>query len=130
MKNLRYISAIILAAFGLLTFYLSSTLLFDIFGDRANSGTLVMPVVVANLVSSLLYLFAAYGFVQAKNWTLPLLLISATILSAAFDGLQFHIYNGDAYQNKTPGALIFRIAVTLIFVAMANFTIKKANPRT
>ena len=124
-KYLPIAIAIILAAFGLITLFLSSAVIFDLFGIRANQGNYVLFVVWSNFISSLLYLFAAYGFVTAKKWTPLLLAISTITLIIAFLGLIIHIYAGGLYETKTIGALIFRTSVTLVFTLLAYFTITK-----
>ncbi|MCC6448742.1 MAG: hypothetical protein IT215_08680 [Chitinophagaceae bacterium] len=124
-KHLLYIAAAILAAFGLLTLFLSSSVIFDLFGIRAKEGNYVLFVVWSNFINSILYLFAAYGFVKVKNWTTILLGISTLILIAAFIGLKIHASSGGIYETKTIGAMIFRIAVTLVFAIVAYFTITK-----
>ena len=47
------------------------------------------------------------------------------ILIAAFIGLKIHANSGGVYETKTIGAMIFRIAVTLVFAIIAFFTINK-----
>ena len=47
------------------------------------------------------------------------------ILIAAFIGLKIHANSGGIYETKTIGAMIFRIAVTLVFAIIAFFTINK-----
>jgi hypothetical protein len=89
-KYVLYTSAVILTAFGLLTLFLSTSVIFDLFGIRAKEGNYVLFVVWSNFISSILYLFAAYGFVKVKNWTTILLGISTLILIAAFIGLKIH----------------------------------------
>ncbi|MDP2339008.1 MAG: hypothetical protein Q8N05_21650 [Bacteroidota bacterium] len=124
-KVLSYLAAAILAAFGFLTLFLSTSVILDLFGVRAQEGNYVLFIVWANFISSLLYLFAAYGFIKTKKWTVQLLGISAIVLVSAFVGLLFHINTGGIYETKTIGAMIFRITVTLVFLALAYFTINK-----
>jgi len=119
------ISAILIALFGLLTLFLSTSVIFDLFGIRAKEGNYVSLVVWANFISNLLYLFAAYGFLKEKKWTAILLGISSIVLIASFIGLYIHINSGGIYETKTIGGMIFRISVTLIFTAIAYFTISK-----
>jgi predicted RND superfamily exporter protein len=126
-KALPYLLASILAAFGLLTLFLSSSVIFDLFGVRAKEGNYVLFIVWANFLSSLFYLLAAYGFIESKKWTAPLLGISAIVLLLAFVGLFIHINAGGIYETKTIGAMAFRTSVTLIFSALAYFTITKNN---
>jgi predicted RND superfamily exporter protein len=124
-KVLPYLIAAILAAFGLLTLFLSSSVIFDFFGVRAKEGNYVLFVVWSNFISSLLYLFAAYGFIENKKWTANLLGISSIVLIFAFIGLLFHINSGGIYETKTIGAMIFRITITMVFAILAYYTINK-----
>ncbi len=126
MKNLpSYIFAAILGGFGLLTLFLSTSVIFDLFGIRAKEGNYVLFVVWSNFICSIFYLFAAYGFVKSKKWTATLMGISTIILVAAFIGLRIHANSGGIYETKTLGALIFRISVTIVFAMIAYFTISK-----
>lgn len=115
-KLINYLSAALLSFFGFITLVLSTSIIFDLFGVRAMEGNYVLFVVIANFVCSLLYLFAAYGFVAKKFYTLNLLWFSVGILTLALMGLFIHINSGGLYETKTIGALFFRIAVTLLFV--------------
>ena len=124
-KYIPYILATLLAGFGLLTLFLSTSVIFDFFGIRAKEGNYVLFVVWSNFISSILYLFAAYGFTKNKKWTATLLGISTLILIGAFIGLKSHINSGDIYETKTIGAMIFRISVTLVFATLAYLTITK-----
>lgn len=124
-KTISYSIAFLLAAFGLLTLFLSASVIFDLFGIRAKEGNYVLFIVWANFISSLLYLLAAYGFFKNKKWTTTILVISALILINAFIGFIIYLYADGVHETKTIGAMLFRITVTLIFVAFAYFTINK-----
>ncbi|MCO5263107.1 MAG: hypothetical protein M9901_09550 [Lentimicrobium sp.] len=128
MKSVLPVSlAVLLTAFGLLTLFLSSSVIFDLFGIRAKEGNYVLLVVWANFLSSILYLVAAYGFVKSRKWTIKPLGISAIILVLAFAGLLIHINSGGIYETKTVGAMLFRIVVTAVFAALAYVLILKNN---
>ncbi|MCO5257595.1 MAG: hypothetical protein M9926_12645 [Lentimicrobium sp.] len=128
MKSVLPVSlAVLLTAFGLLTLFLSSSVIFDLFGIRAKEGNYVLLVVWANFLSSILYLVAAYGFVKSRKWTIKPLGISAIILVLAFAGLLIHINSGGIYETKTVGAMLFRIVVTAVFAALAYVLISKNN---
>ncbi|MEN9441151.1 MAG: hypothetical protein RLZ33_1228 [Bacteroidota bacterium] len=124
-KYIPYIIATVLTAFALLTLFLSMSVIFDLFGVRAKEGNYVLFVVWSNFISSILYLFAAYGFIKNKKWTTILLVISTLLLIAAFIGLKIHISSGGIYETKTIGAMIFRISVTFVFAIIAYLTIAK-----
>ncbi|MFA9388502.1 MAG: hypothetical protein ACERKD_01760 [Prolixibacteraceae bacterium] len=123
-KVLRYSIAVVLAAFGLLTLFLSSSVIFDLFGIRAKEGNYVLFVVKANFIASVLYLFAAYGLIGRKKWTTLPLYVSIAVLITAFVGLFVHINSGGIYETKTIGAMVFRITLTLLFAAAAYFLFK------
>lgn len=124
-KYIPYALAFIMAGFGLLTLFLSTSVIFDLFGIRAKEGNYVLFVVWSNFISSILYLLAAYGFTKSKKWTTLLLGISTIILIAAFIGLKIYVSSGGIHETKTIGAMIFRISVTLVFAIIAYFTIIK-----
>lgn len=66
-KILPYILAAILTGFGLLILFLSTSVIFDLFGLRAKEGSYVLFVVWSTFISSTIYLFAAHGFLAVKN---------------------------------------------------------------
>ncbi|UXE68786.1 MAG: hypothetical protein KA713_09515 [Chryseotalea sp. WA131a] len=124
-KAILFLLVAVLTGFGLLTLFLSTSVIFDLFGIRAKEGNYVPFVVWSNFISSILYLFAAYGFINNKKWTATLLGISTLILFSAFIGLKIHISSGGIYEEKTVGAMLFRITVTLVFATIAYFTITR-----
>lgn len=119
-RMLYVVFSFLLAAFALLTLFLSGSIVFDLFGIRELEGNYVPFVVWANLVCSLLYLPAAYGMFTAKNWTPKPLYWCLYILAIAFIGLLIHILVGGLYETKTIGAMIFRMAVTYGFYFAAK----------
>ena len=82
-KILPHIIALLLAAFGLLTLFLSSSVIFDLFDIRAKEGNYVLFVVWANFLSSILYLVAALGLIKGKKWTIKPLSMTVIILFLA-----------------------------------------------
>lgn len=124
-KALPYLLATILTGFGLLTLFLSTSVIFDLFGIRTKEGNYILFVVWSNFISSIFYLISSYGFVTSKKWTAKLLGASTIILISALVGLFYHINSGGIYETKTIGAMIFRISVTIVFAIIAYFTITK-----
>ncbi|MBU8893783.1 MAG: hypothetical protein KOO66_13470 [Bacteroidales bacterium] len=122
-KKLPYLIAVALTVFGLLTLFLSGSVIFDLFDIREKEGNYVLLVVWANSISSILYLFAAYGFIKNSKWTTKFMVASLVILITAFFGLFIHINQGGIYETKTIGAMGFRILITIVFVLLAYFTI-------
>lgn len=124
-KILRYAVATILAAFGFITLFMSSSVIFDLFGIRAKEGNYVLFVVISNFIAGILYLFAAFGLVNNNKWTTKPLYLSLAVLIAAYVGLFLHINTGGIYETKTIGAMAFRIALTIVFATSAYLILKK-----
>ena len=118
------ITAIALLLFALLTLFLSSSVIFNLFGIREKEGNYVPLVVWANFISSILYLAAAYGLFKMKKWSVWLLVISVVILVAAFIGLKLHISEGGLYEVKTLNAMIFRIGLTALLAVASYFLLQ------
>lgn len=124
-KIITYTSGIILLVFGMITLFLSTSVIFDLFGIRAAEGNYVLLIVWANFIASILYLVAAYGYFMEKKWIVTVLGIASSILILAFIYLIFHINSGGIYEKKTVGAMTFRILLTLFFTFLAYFSFKK-----
>lgn len=128
MKNtILKIAAVVLALFSLLTVFVSSSVIFDLFGIRAKEGNYVLFVVVANFICGFLYLPAVYGLCSQKKWTTKLLILCIIILVATFIGLLLHINAGGIYETKTVKAMIFRITLTSVFTGLSWFYISKQS---
>jgi len=119
-KIVLILSAIILVAFASFTFYLSSSLIFDLFGMRAKQGNDFVPFVAwANLISSLLYLVSAYGLATQKRFATLVLSTTLVVLAITFVSYSIYINYGGAHLEQTFGALIFRMGVTVVFTAIS-----------
>lgn len=124
-KIISYFSAAVLVVFGLLTLFLSTSVILDLFGVRAKEGNYVLFVVWANFFSAILYLISAYGFIKNKRWTFKFLSISAIIIITAITGLFIHINSGGIYETETVRGMIFRTVFTIVFAAGAYFLINR-----
>jgi len=124
-KIILIITVFLLLVFGSITLFLTSSVIFDLFGIREKEGNYVLFIVWANFISSLIYLSSAYGVIKSKNWSFKLLIFSTIILVFAFVGLLFHINFGGIYETETVGGMIFRIILTLVFTILAYLSTKK-----
>jgi len=124
-KTLPYVFALLLFAFAALTFFLSTSVIFDLFDVRISQGNYVLFIVVTNLICSLVYFAAVYGFIKQKCWTALLLGLALSLLILVFAYFTIYINNGGIYEVKTYGAMMFRIAVTALFTLLAYFFIPK-----
>ncbi|MCO5231705.1 MAG: hypothetical protein M9958_11195 [Chitinophagales bacterium] len=123
--KLLYLSAFILSVFGVLTLFMSSSVLFDLFGIREKEGNFVPFIVWANWLCGFLYLIAAYGFLKIRKWAIQPLLGAAIVLIVAFVALLIYIEGGGVYEQKTVYAMAFRTSVTLVFTVLAYLLISK-----
>lgn len=115
----------ILIAFGLLTLFLSSSVIFDLFGIREKEGNYVPFIVWANFISSILYLIAAVTWIKKMKVASTLLGISTVILALGFIGLLIHVNAGGLYETKTIGAMVFRTLLTFLFTLSSYKSLKK-----
>ncbi len=129
-KIIRLITAVIIAAFGLLTLFLTTSIIFDLFGIREKEGNYVPFIIWANFVSGILYVLSVYGLIKQKKWTFSLLALASVILFVAFIFLKIHISNGGIFETKTVSGMIFRKGLTIVFAFVAYFTIPKNSNRT
>jgi hypothetical protein len=110
--------------FGLLTLFLSTSVIFDLFGIREREGNYVLFIVWANFISSILYLIAALAWIKKMKVASTLLGISTAILALGFVGLLIHINAGGLHETKTIGAMVFRTLLTLTFTIISFKTLK------
>lgn len=126
-KAIHYFVVALLLCFGLVTLFLSTSIIFDLFDIRAKEGNYVLFIVWANFVASLFYLISVYGLLTTKKWTYQALGSSAIVLIIAFIALLFYIQSGGIYEEKTIYAMIFRTALTVAFTLFAFSTINKKS---
>jgi hypothetical protein len=124
-RMVNYLLVALLVAFGSLTIFLSTSVIFDLFDVREREGNYVLFIVWANFISSIIYFIAAYGLATLKKWTHQPLAVSSVILIIAFIGLQFYVHSGGVHEEKTIRAMMFRMAVTVGFTLYAYFTLNR-----
>ncbi len=123
----KYVLATILFAFGLLTVFLTGSVLLDLFGMREKEGHYVLAIVWANLIAGIVYLLTAYGVIKEEKWTVNTLLIALSVLIIGQILFFAHVVNGGLYETKTVGAMIFRIAFTVLLAVLAFQLNRKKN---
>lgn len=118
-KYNHYILSVFIAVIAAMTFFLSASVLFDLFGVRAHQGDYVLFVVIINFICSLLYFYSVYGLIQRKIWTKYILAMILALLILVFAYLNIYIKNGGIYEMKTYDTMFFKIAVTGVFVFLS-----------
>ncbi len=123
------VTAAILGIFGLATLVASASILFNIGGMEEEAGHYVPVVVWMNFFASFLYLIATYGFIFRKPWTPAVLVIALILLGIAAIGLYFHVRGGGDHEQRTIGAIVFRIFVTAMLFASARYYVRTLPPK-
>ena len=125
-KIILYITGAIVAFFGIITLFMSTSVIFGLFDIREKEGNYVLFVVVANFICAFLYLVGAYGFFTSQKWTTMSMNASVAILIITFIGLGIHIYSGGIYEQKTVKAMLFRTFLSIGFALISfNYITKK-----
>jgi len=125
-----FIITAVLGAFGMLTLFMSSSVIFDLFDIRAHESNYVLFIVWANFFSGILFITAAFAFFKGKIWSPAPLIVSLGILVVAFAGLMIHINGGGVYETKTVVAMIFRMTVNAAFAWVLYSSAKKVQRST
>jgi len=124
-RVVKYLSVLFLILFGGLTVFLTSSVLFDLFGIREKEGNFVEFIVWINLISGLLFLWSAYSFWREKKETTALLLGNLALLIVGMIRLYCHIKSGGLYKMETVKGMLFRIVATTILALVSYFLVKR-----
>ena len=127
-KIILNITGAVIAFFGIITLFMSTSVIFGLFDIREKEGNYVLFVVIANFICAFLYFAAAYGFFTRQKWTTMTLNIAVGVLVIVFIGFGIHIYSGGIYEHKTISAMIFRTLLTIGFALISfNYISKNKN---
>ncbi len=125
---MRWALVAVLVLFGGLTLFLSTSILFDLFGIREKEGEYVPFVVLANFMASIGYFAAAIGLLAHRPWArYPLWMASVVLLMASL-GFAVYVLQGGIHETHTTVALAFRTVLTIAFYATAVWLIR-AQPQ-
>lgn len=123
MKILRTGQTILLSLIGLVSIFMTSSIIFNLFGIRELEGNYVPFVVYANLTCGLLYLYAAWN--KDLNKAFKALLLALSILVITFIAAGIYIKNGGVYEAQMPKAMTFRTLFTAIMAWISYYLLKK-----
>lgn len=110
-----------LIAFGLISLFMTISIILDLFGMGAKEGNYVLFVVWANFVCGILYIVSGLCFIYNKKIATFFLAVASIILVITFAELFYHINQGIVYETKTVGAMAFR---TLLTISMLMYSLK------
>jgi hypothetical protein len=121
------ISAIFLAFFGLISLFMTTSIIFDLFEIREKEGHYIPFIVYANFVCSFIYLFSSYGLFTKNKYTTGCLFVAAGILLIAYIALIVHIQFGGAFELKTVKAMLARTSITILLAGLSWYYISRTK---
>lgn len=109
------IAAIIALVFGVLTILSGGRALFG----GADMGAVVSYVLWFNFFAGFAYVAAGVGLWRSLAWAPALSVIIATATGAVMLAFLWRVWQGGAYETRTMGAMLLRLAVwvTIAFIA-------------
>lgn len=126
MGILRVLLSLALGAFGVLSTFLTFSIVFDLFGIREKEGNYILFIVWTNLICGLIYLLAAYTNWKKQSKTITLLSLAVALLVISFIVLEVYISNDGIYEEKTEKAMLFRIGITIMML-VTSYSLNKKN---
>lgn len=108
--------AVVAVVFGLLSIISGGRVLFG----GADMGAVVPFVLWFNFLAGFAYVAAGCGLWVQARWATGLAVAIALATAAVFAGFLWHVSTGKAYEARTMGALILRLAVWIAIAAVAN----------
>src|SRR6185312_1012861 len=112
-------SAVCMFLLGLVSLFMTTSIIFDLFQIRKIEGHYVPFIVYVNLICAVIYLISVYGFLKEKKSTTTYLFIASFILVIAFIAFLIYISKGGVYEAKTVKAMSVRILITVAFTGIS-----------
>lgn len=125
IKRLKIIQSSMLTLIGVISVFMTLSVIFNLFGIRKIEGNFVPFVVYANLVCGVLYLIAAYSTWRNVKLSSFILGVALILLIVTFVGLFMHINSGGVYEMKTVKAMTFRTVFTTAMLVIGIVLFKK-----
>ncbi|HNR49833.1 MAG TPA: hypothetical protein PKN14_11370 [Bacteroidia bacterium] len=129
MKKLKLIHTFLLCLIGVVSVFMTLSVIFDLFGIRAREGNYVLFIVYANLVCGIIYLYAAISNWKNLTNSFYSLVLASLILIVSFIAFGVYISNGGIHEVKTIKAMTFRTVFTLIMAALSYMMLRKEKQR-
>lgn len=111
---IRNLIATLVIAVGLISIFMSSSILLDLFDIRAKQGNFVPFILKTNLTVGILYLAVGYGCIMRQKWAFWVMLSAALLLIYTYALFYVHIHTGGLYESRTVVAMAVRLVFTLV----------------
>lgn len=120
MKFLKIILIALLTIVGSLSVFMTTSVIFDLFGIRKLEGNFVLIVVYANFICGLIYLYAATTIWNHVGKSVISLFIASLILTFTFIWFNNYIEKGGIHEQKTVYAMTFRTIFTFALFVIST----------
>lgn len=125
MKTIKIVLCLFLLLLGFASVFMTTSIVFDLFGIRAMEGNYVLFIVYANMICGFLYLYSAYAIWNMQKSAVWALGIAVLILIFSFIWFGLYIREGGVYEMQTVKGMSFRTIITLIMLIVTSFLMKK-----
>lgn len=129
MKKLKIVHTLLLSLIGIVSVFMTLSVILDLFGIRAREGNYVLFIVYANLACGIIYLYAAIANWKNLTNSFYSLVLASLILIVAFIAFGVYISNGGIHEIKTIKAMTFRTVFTLVMAALSYVMLRKEKQR-
>ena len=121
------VSAVLVGILGVVSLFMTASIIFDLFEIREKEGNYVPFIVYANFVCSFLYLYCSYGFFTKNKWTTICMFTAVGILIVAYIALIIYIQVGGIFEMKTVKAMLGRISLTILLAGISWYYITRTK---
>ena len=122
---------IILAAFllivGIVSMFMTFSVIFDLFGARKQEGNYIPVVVYGNFVCSFLYLIASWYIFKENDLSTIYLILAVLLLFIIYAYMLYHIQSGKPYEMRTVFAMLARTSLTIVYAAVAWYLFSRVR---
>jgi hypothetical protein len=105
--------------FGILTIVSGGRVLSGDAAAQAAAGDTVPFVLWFNFLSGFVYVLAGLGIAMGRRWAVTLSIALAVAIAAVFALFGLHVYQGEAFEMRTVGAMSLRFLVWIAIAAVA-----------
>lgn len=116
---LIYLLGSLLIVGGIYTFYITSAILFDLFGERAKAGNFIYITQVCNFICSFTYIISGILFFLKSKQSTTLLFIATIIMFVGYIGMLFHINSNRPFDMSVIPEMLIRTTGTMLYTAIA-----------
>ena len=126
-RSLIIILSLALAIIGIVSMFMTFSVIFDLFGIRKQEGNYIPMVVYGNFACSFLYLFASWYIFKENDLSTIYLILAVLLLLITYALMLYHIQSGKPYEMRTVYAMLVRTSLTIMYAAIAWYLFSRVR---